>query len=233
MFRYRGYIYDSDTGLYYLQSRYYDPQTGRFINPDGIINANGGVLGNNLYAYCNNNPINFVDPTGRIIQWIILGVVVVVAILALPSCAKTMLESTAYDTYEEALEAANQSVYSSGQAHVGQIDQKGRYAEYGVEYKSDIYYNTDDEKFYITRAYTSNLIDEVKHRKVMSVPVGYEMIGYTHYHPSTKPISLTFSEADLTHADYYDIAAHIINAKSETNGLYQYIPKWKRELINR
>ena len=65
-FRYRGYVYDTDTGLYYLQSRYYDPQTGRFINADdtAFLGATGTVLSTNLFAYCENNPVNNADPTG-------------------------------------------------------------------------------------------------------------------------------------------------------------------------
>ena len=65
-FGYRGYCYDVYSGLYYLQSRYYDPQTGRFINADdtNYLNATGTVLGCNLFAYCENDPVNNVDPTG-------------------------------------------------------------------------------------------------------------------------------------------------------------------------
>jgi len=65
-FRYRGYYYDTETGLYYLQSRYYDPQVGRFINADDalFIDATGTLLGCNLYAYCENNCVNNVDYTG-------------------------------------------------------------------------------------------------------------------------------------------------------------------------
>ncbi len=62
--RYRGYYYDADLGLYYLQSRYYDSDVGRFINADGTLNGNGNVLGFNMFAYCGNNPIMFIDPTG-------------------------------------------------------------------------------------------------------------------------------------------------------------------------
>ena len=63
-FRYRSYYYDSETGWYYLNSRYYDPSVGRFINADGIIGANGGLQGYNIFAYCNNDPVNHSDPTG-------------------------------------------------------------------------------------------------------------------------------------------------------------------------
>ena len=64
-FRYRGYYYDTETGLYYLQSRYYNPAWGRFLNADGYVNANGDLIGFNMYAYCSNNPVMNVDPSGR------------------------------------------------------------------------------------------------------------------------------------------------------------------------
>ena len=63
-FRYRGYIYDADTGLYYLQSRYYDPAVGRFINADIYVSTGQGVLGHNMYAYCGNNPVARADDQG-------------------------------------------------------------------------------------------------------------------------------------------------------------------------
>ena len=63
-FRYRGYYYDSETGLYYLMSRYYDPVTHRFLNADGYFQSGGDVLDANMSVYCRNNPIMFVDPTG-------------------------------------------------------------------------------------------------------------------------------------------------------------------------
>ena len=63
-YRYRGYRYDAEIGLYYLQSRYYNPQWGRFINADEFLIQSQELLGNNLYAYCMNNPINRYDPNG-------------------------------------------------------------------------------------------------------------------------------------------------------------------------
>ena len=62
--RYRGYYYDVETGFYYLQSRYYDPEVGRFINADGLVSTGQGILGYNMYAYCGNNPISRIDFTG-------------------------------------------------------------------------------------------------------------------------------------------------------------------------
>ena len=64
--RYRGYYYDAETGFYYLNSRYYDPEVCRFINADGYTSTGQGLLGNNMFAYCLNNPISNVDSSGSI-----------------------------------------------------------------------------------------------------------------------------------------------------------------------
>ena len=62
--RYRGYYYDSETGMYYLKSRYYDPAVKRFLNED-ILVATNKTAGMNLFVYCGNNSINNLDPTGN------------------------------------------------------------------------------------------------------------------------------------------------------------------------
>ena len=69
--RYRGYYYDSEMGLYYLQSRYYDPNICRFINADDVSNvgANGDVISLNLFVYCGNNPISRKDSNGN--AWVL------------------------------------------------------------------------------------------------------------------------------------------------------------------
>ena len=66
-YTYRGYRYDSEIGYYYLNSRYYNPEIGRFIHADGIeyLGANEDILSYNLYAYCSNNPVMNVDPNGN------------------------------------------------------------------------------------------------------------------------------------------------------------------------
>ena len=76
-FRYRGYYYDTDTQLYYLQSRYYNPATGRFINADGCVNANGDLIGFNMYAYCNNNPVMYTDESGYIAVSVLVALIVI------------------------------------------------------------------------------------------------------------------------------------------------------------
>ena len=65
-FHYRGYYYDEETGLYYCQSRYYDPEVDRWLNADGIIGSNSTVLGYNLFTYCINNPVMYSDPHGDV-----------------------------------------------------------------------------------------------------------------------------------------------------------------------
>ena len=77
-FRYRGYYYDVETGLYYLKTRYYDPEVGRFITIDDISYlAPDTINGLNLYAYCGNNPVMMVDPDGcapKWWQWLLFGI---------------------------------------------------------------------------------------------------------------------------------------------------------------
>ena len=65
-FRYRGYYYDTETGLYYLGSRYYDPETGRFLNADNIMGVNDDMAAYNLFVYCGNNPIDRYDDGGML-----------------------------------------------------------------------------------------------------------------------------------------------------------------------
>ena len=71
--RYRGYYYDEETGLYYLKSRYYDPETGRFLNADDISvldTTSNYPNGLNLYAYCFNDPVNACDDEGNMANWL-------------------------------------------------------------------------------------------------------------------------------------------------------------------
>ena len=79
--RYRGYYYDEDTELYFLNARYYSPAWHRFISPDDTSYLDPEMPnGLNLYAYCNNDPLNYIDPTGHFALtafgvWAIVGIV--------------------------------------------------------------------------------------------------------------------------------------------------------------
>ena len=104
--RYRGYVYDTETGLYYLQSRYYDPEMGRFINADdlGFIGADGSLLSYNIFAYCFNNPVQLRDSEGNWPTWakklaigaaVVVGVAAVAAITVATGGTGTMLACAA------------------------------------------------------------------------------------------------------------------------------------------
>ena len=108
--RYRGYYQDAETGLYYLQSRYYDPTTMRFINADdpNIIQMGSAEKQElNLYAYCVNDPVNCVDPSGYL---------------------------TLYP-----IEGASRTLYSSYKAAINAWAKKYRWKNASVEYGSTLY----------------------------------------------------------------------------------------------
>ncbi len=84
-FRYRSYYYDFETKLYYLNSRYYDPEIGRFINSDdvSVLDATKVTInGLNLYAYCLNNPVNEVDENGYLLLWLFISAILVGSIIS-------------------------------------------------------------------------------------------------------------------------------------------------------
>ena len=79
--RYRGYYYDSETRLYYLQSRYYDPQVKRFVNADGFASTGQGFIGQNMFVYCLNNPVCYADENGELSWQQVLYVGVTTALI--------------------------------------------------------------------------------------------------------------------------------------------------------
>ena len=91
--RYRGYYYDSETGFYYLQSRYYDPENHRFINADTYASTDSGdAIACNMFAYCGNNPVLNLDPTG---EWSWKGFLAGIATVAVGVAAVALTVVTA------------------------------------------------------------------------------------------------------------------------------------------
>ncbi len=138
-FRYRGYFYDVESGYYYLQSRYYNPTWGRFLNADGVayLGVGDNLLGYNLYAYCGNNPVNLIDPTGNvaivddILIWTIVALFVIIAIPKVIKTVEMVVEGVA--------EAAVEISYSIDEARARAAekeeteDSKSEAIYYGVD----------------------------------------------------------------------------------------------------
>ncbi|HJI91017.1 MAG TPA: AHH domain-containing protein [Clostridiales bacterium] len=109
--RYRGYYYDAETGFYYLQSRYYDPAICRFINADGLFTD--GFVGSNLFAYCVNDPVNTVDPTGNFaitatVALITFGIALVATALAVGISSSPGFQGAVEDLCESVGDIAEQ-----------------------------------------------------------------------------------------------------------------------------
>lgn len=115
--RYRGYVYDRETGLYYLQSRYYNPTIGRFINADNYPSTGQGLLGNNMFAYCGNNPISREDDGGEF--WnIVIGAAVGAVVSAVTTAIDTYTTTGSIDWGKVGISAAVGAV-SGGVAATG------------------------------------------------------------------------------------------------------------------
>ena len=87
--RYRGYVYDTETSLYYLQSCYYDPFTGRFLNADVYADTQSGTpLSTNIFSYCENNVVMNMDNKGYSIGissgWVSFGIDLIIDVFAAP-----------------------------------------------------------------------------------------------------------------------------------------------------
>ncbi|MBQ7789195.1 MAG: hypothetical protein IJ398_06035 [Clostridia bacterium] len=110
-FRYRGYTYDQETGLYYLNSRYYDPKVGRFISADdiGYLGANGDLQAFNLFAYCSNNPVMYVDPTGKI--GIVAGIIALVGLMGgvMFTFTSSEVQTPTEEEIQKAIDAADRA----------------------------------------------------------------------------------------------------------------------------
>ena len=103
-FRYRGYVFDEETGLYYLRSRYYNPQWGRFVNADKLVSTFQKSSKHNLFSYCGNSVISYMDPDGLFaISGLLVGVMLVACLTLLTGCTATDADIADYNCYAYAV----------------------------------------------------------------------------------------------------------------------------------
>ena len=197
--RYRGYYYDTETGLYYVSSRYYDPEVGRYLNADGYVSTGQGILGNNMFAYCGNNPVNNCDPSGQFfISALLVGGLVLGSALLLSGCsAKPEPKSEPYKSADDAARAFSEQVYSSS-------------AYIRHEYSTEIYSRT--VKGETTYNYNPPRAGKPHSASVgNSTPKGTKAVAYAHTHPNSN----VFSGADIRAAENLKIDAYVVGPNLE------------------
>ena len=185
-FRYRSYFWDNDLQLYYLMSRYYDPQTGRFLNADGLEYLDPETLGGlNLYAYCLNNPIKYSDKYGFApdwINWLILPFLsglqfFIFAAAEIGTALKPKSDNIVYyDDVNQLVSDWTSSNYSSDIEHASMIISKE------VDGKTVYYHDRvyDGTKYGIAWGFFCSFI----HYYVRSALSGEKVCGFVHSHPS-------------------------------------------------
>ena len=183
--RYRGYVYDSEIGLYYLQSRYYNSSTGRFVNIDIFVTTGQGFTGNNMLAYCLNNPVNMLDDEGNLPRWIIVGVVHL-AVNGTRSWGKYYIAKTAIAT------AGNAYLSHKGYKLAKAMFNHGMYGN-GRKPSSSIY------KLMVSRLLSSNIMSNKISQTIKSAK-GNSI---------NKTVSVEFTPTNKINADLYYSLQHV------------------------
>ena len=179
-FRYRGYYYDTETGFYYLNSRYYDPAVGRFLNADGQLNT--GLLGYNLFAYCYNNPVMYVDPNGESLIGILLLIATGIGLVAtLSSCSSSshviVSGNADPELINELVPGGNDSFEEAFETAVSQL------SEYTNDNKeSGGYIYEINEKFFFSNVQQINATDQKCTIDFSGAPYGSTIHATIHTH---------------------------------------------------
>ena len=217
-FRYRGYFYDVETGLYYLQSRYYDSQVGRFLNADSQLNISLGVIGINMFIYCLNNPINKIDCDGN-------------------------KPGDLFDTMDEAARDAAEYLgalsWESGWEYATSF--------YSVKITIKTYRTITKTHRFLWWTWTSTSIKAIKTKKIQytykavktnkdgwsvvppQAPLFKKRLGVLHTHPFGSGWGITrFSDSDKEWANYYKIPIYVHGPNGE---LRKYDPVTGEDIL--
>ena len=222
LFKYRGYIYDWDTGFYYLQSRYYDPEVGRFLNSDSVeyLGANGDLISYNLYAYCSNNPVMNTDYTGHFVisatVATLLGIGVALVIFDLWMCTpegqKIVQESAS--ALAQAIDNAFDAPSDKIAERIQKLDDKypGNYTVYAL-------YDKENNVQYVgrTRDFEARKkAHEASFRKGLTPRVLEENLTYTQARGLEQ---------------YYMIKYHTINTQNKINNQIRGVSPKNRNVV--
>ena len=191
-FRYRSYYYDEETKFYYLNSRYYNPKVGRFINADAYVSTGQGTIGHNMYNYCGNNPVNRIENGYKWLESLKQFVQKLVE-TSKRDWSKLFSKKQSYDSADEAAMAFANETYN-----------KSSYVR--IEYAAEIYYVMDgkNKKYYYTtpRAYEPHGA-KVGEYNVLDNGV---YVAYVHTHPNSNE----FSTADKRVANNMGVNAYVV-----------------------
>ena len=199
-FRYRGYYYDIELGLYYLNSRYYDSNIGRFINADGQLNNN--ILGYNQYAYCENNPVMYVDHTGKF-PWLVLAALIVIATVSFSGCEIPPPErrpAGAYDSFDEALESGLNEVYNLTQQNHKEFS--------GYVFEEGGYYFYRAGRDRLSSTYNESVVFDVNLEKGETLKALFHSHTSNEYSPEN-----TFSLQDYWRMTEYDVDSYVVDTQ--------------------
>ncbi|MDY0294808.1 MAG: RHS repeat-associated core domain-containing protein [Acholeplasmataceae bacterium] len=183
-YRYRSYRFDSGTGLYYLNARYYDPSIGRFISADSInyLDPSSGQ-GLNLYAYCGNNPVMFTDSTGYwfgfddivtgpIDEILVLGLLIVAAVIGIPGAADALDDLTGvlnntFNSVREKINEAKKAIPVMIVLAITSVQKKSNTGAYAIQFSDGNYYIGKGSQF---RMYMSAMREGLLHG---STPISF------------------------------------------------------------